>query len=104
MALKVRIEDVAAAAGVSMKTVSRVLNREPNVREDTRARVQAAVDKLKYTPSLSARSLAGNKSYLIALLYNNPSANYLMEIMGGVLLGLSFIEFRPASAGGVIAV
>ena len=85
MALKVRIEDVAAAAGVSMKTVSRVLNREPNVREDTRARVQAAVDKLKYTPSSSARSLAGNKSYLIALLYNNPSANYLMEIMGGVL-------------------
>jgi len=85
MALKVRIEDVAAAAGVSMKTVSRVLNREPNVREDTRVRVQSAVDKLKYTPSLSARSLAGNKSYLIALLYNNPSANYLMEIMGGVL-------------------
>lgn len=85
MAARVRIEDVAAAAGVSMKTVSRVLNREPNVREDTRIRVQAAVDKLKYTPSLSARSLAGNKSYLIALLYNNPSANYLMEIMGGVL-------------------
>jgi LacI family transcriptional regulator len=43
------------------------------------------VDKLKYTPSSSARSLAGNKSYLIALLYNNPSANYLMEVMSGVL-------------------
>ena len=38
MASRVRIEDVAEAAGVSMKTVSRVLNREPNVREDTRAR------------------------------------------------------------------
>jgi len=85
MATKVRIEDVAAAAGVSMKTVSRVLNREPNVREETRLRVQATVDELKYTPSSSARSLAGNRSYLIALLYNNPSANYLMEIMGGVL-------------------
>jgi LacI family transcriptional regulator len=85
MASRVRIEDVAAAAGVSMKTVSRVLNREPNVREDTRNRVQAAAEKLKYTPSSSARSLAGKKSYLIALLYNNPSANYLMEIMGGVL-------------------
>jgi LacI family transcriptional regulator len=70
-----------------MKTVSRVLNREPNVREGTRARVQTVVDNLKYTPSLSARSLAGNRSYLIALLYNNPSANYLMEIMGGVLAG-----------------
>lgn len=85
MAARVRIEDVAEAAGVSMKTVSRVLNREPNVREDTRQRVQAAVDKLKYTPSLSARSLAGNKSYLVALVYNNPSHNYLMEVMGGVL-------------------
>ena len=85
MASRVRIEDVAAAAGVSMKTVSRVLNREPNVREDTRERVQRAVDKLKYIPSFSARSLAGNKSYLVALIYNNPSANYLMEVMGGVL-------------------
>ncbi len=94
MALKVRIEDVAAAAGVSMKTVSRVLNREPNVREDTRARVQAAVDKLKYTPSSSARSLAGNKSYLIALLYNNPSANYLMEIMGGVLAACEVEQYN----------
>ena len=85
MAPRVRIEAVAAAAGVSIKTVSRVLNREPNVREETRLRVQAVVDKLKYTPSYSARSLAGNRSYLIALLYNNPSANYLMGIMGGVL-------------------
>ena len=85
MAARVRIEDVAAAAGVSMKTVSRVLNREVNVREDTRARVQKAVDRLKYVPHLSARSLAGNKSFLVALLYNNPSANYLMEVMAGVL-------------------
>ena len=85
MAARVRIEEVAAAAGVSMKTVSRVLNRELNVREDTRARVQKAVDKLKYVPHFSARSLAGNKSFLVALLYNNPSANYLMEVMAGVL-------------------
>jgi LacI family transcriptional regulator len=85
MAGRVRIEDVAEAAGVSMKTVSRVLNKEPNVREDTRARVQKAVDALSYKPHPSARSLAGHKSYLIALLYDNPSANYLMELMAGVL-------------------
>ncbi len=85
MAVRVRIEDVAEVAGVSMKTVSRVLNREPNVREDTRLRVQSAVDALKYKPHPSARSLAGHKSFLIALLYDNPSANYLMEIMAGVL-------------------
>lgn len=85
MAVRVRIEDVAARAGVSMKTVSRVLNREPNVREDTRMRVMKAVDDLKYTPHLSARSLAGSRSYLIALLYNNPSASYLMGVIEGVL-------------------
>lgn len=82
---RARIEDVARIAGVSMKTVSRVLNHEPNVREDTRQRVQAAVDELRYKPHPSARSLAGQKSYLIALLYDNPSANYLMEVLGGVL-------------------
>jgi LacI family transcriptional regulator len=94
MTLKVRIEDVATAAGVSIKTVSRVLNREPNVREETRARVQHAVDKLKYTPSTSARSLAGNKSYLIALLYNNPSPHYMMEIMGGVLEACNIWQYN----------
>ena len=85
MVSKVRIEDVAEAAGVSMKTVSRVLNREPNVRDATRELVMNAVRKLRYVPNFSARSLAGNRSYLIALVYNNPSPNYLMEIMGGVL-------------------
>ncbi len=85
MNARVRIEDVAQAAGVSMKTVSRVLNHEPNVREDTRQRVEAAVKQLNYKPHPSARSLAGNRSYLVALLYDNPSSNYLMEILTGVL-------------------
>ncbi|GAB2504283.1 LacI family DNA-binding transcriptional regulator [Lysobacter humi (ex Lee et al. 2017)] len=80
-----RIEDVAEAAQVSMKTVSRVLNREPNVREATREKVMAAVERLRYVPNLSARSLAGSRSFLIALLYDNPSGNYLTEVMSGVL-------------------
>lgn len=87
MSRRVRIEDVAEAAGMSMKTVSRVLNGEPNVREDTRAQVMRAVERLKYVPNHSARSLAGKKSYLVALIYNNPSPNYLMEVMTGVLEG-----------------
>ena len=83
--MRSRIEDVAAAAGVSMKTVSRVLNNEPNVRDEMRRRVMAAVEKLQYRPNLSARSLAGQRSYVIALVYNNPSRNYLMEIQSGML-------------------
>lgn len=83
--MRSRIEDVAAAAGVSMKTVSRVLNHEPNVREETRDRVMRAVDQLQYKPNLSARSLAGQRSCMVALVYNNPSRNYLMEIQSGML-------------------
>src|SRR5690606_7140737 len=82
---RARIEDVATAAGVSMKTVSRVLNNEPGVRESTRQRVREVVAALNYRPDPSARSLAGNRSYLVALLYDNPSPNYLMEVVTGVV-------------------
>lgn len=68
-----------------MKTVSRVLNNEPNVRQETRNRVLRAVEDLKYKPNLSARSLAGQRSYVVALVCNNPSRNYLMEIQEGML-------------------
>ena len=82
---RARIEDVAHAASVSIKTVSRVLNREANVRPETRERVMQAVKALRYTPDASARSLAGNRSFNIALLYNNPSDNYMMGVISGVL-------------------
>lgn len=60
------IYDVAALAGVSIKSVSRVLNRGPNVSPVLEAKVRAAVERLDYRPNLSARSLAGASSYLIA--------------------------------------
>jgi LacI family transcriptional regulator len=82
---KASIDDVAKAAGVAIKTVSRVLNSEPNVREETRARVQAAVKKLNYHPSPSARSLASRRSYLIGLVYDNPGGNYTIEVQRGAL-------------------
>ncbi|HEY7377990.1 MAG TPA: LacI family DNA-binding transcriptional regulator [Steroidobacteraceae bacterium] len=79
------INDVAKAAGVAIKTVSRVLNNEPNVRDETRERVLAVVKELNYHPSQSARSLAGNRSYLIALVYENPSANYVVDVQHGAM-------------------
>lgn len=85
--MAVRIEDVAAHAGVSTKTVSRVLNGNPSVRARLRARIEASIRALNYVPNASARSLAGNRSYLIALLYDNPMAgsSYTMELIVGVL-------------------
>lgn len=81
----VRIDDVARAAGVSMKTVSRVFNHEPNVRPETRAKVEEAAKALNFRPNPSARSLAGRRSYLISTLYDNPSSSYVMQVVSGVL-------------------
>ena len=81
------IIDVARQAGVSIKTVSRVMNKEPTVHADTRARVQEAVAALNYRPQLSARSLAGAKSFLIGLLYYDPSAAFVAGFQQGATLG-----------------
>ena len=64
----VTIRHVAADAGVSLQTVSRVINKEPNVRPEMARRVQASIDKLGYVPSIAARRLSGSKSYLILAL------------------------------------
>ena len=83
--MKATITDVAKRAGVSMKTVSRVLNNEPNVAEKTRAHVKAIADELRYSPNLAARGLATSKSYLLALIYDNPSPNYISHIQRGAI-------------------
>ena len=82
--MKTTITDVAKLADVSMKTVSRVLNNEPNVAKKTREKVLRAAKELRYSPNLAAKGLASSKSYLIALLYDNPSPNYIANIQKGV--------------------
>ena len=62
------IRHVAADAGVSLQTVSRVINKGPNVRPEMKRRVQASIDKLGYVPSIAAQRLSGSKSYLILAL------------------------------------
>lgn len=61
----VTIKHVAADAGVSLQTVSRVINNEPNVRPSMKERVQASIDKLGYVPSIAAQRMSGSRSYLI---------------------------------------
>ncbi len=56
----VTIKHVAADAGVSLQTVSRVINNEPNVRAEMKQRVQASIDKLGYVPSIAAQRMSGS--------------------------------------------
>ena len=88
---KPTIEDVAKLAGVSIKTVSRVVNRELNVRESTRDKVERAIARLNYRPNISARNLASHHSHLIGLIYDDPSAydipssGYVIHMQQGAL-------------------
>ncbi|NMP30282.1 LacI family transcriptional regulator [Thalassotalea sp. M1531] len=83
--MKATINDVAKQAGVSIKTVSRVMNNEPSVRQPTRDKVMAAVEALNYQPNLAARNLAGTKAYSVAFVYDNPNAYYVIDMQNGIL-------------------
>ena len=82
--LRATIKDVSREAGVSIKTVSRVLNKERYVGAATRERVEAAVSALNFRPSLAARSLAGRRSFEVALVCDNPSPYYGFEMQSGI--------------------
>jgi LacI family transcriptional regulator len=83
--VKVTIHDVAKRAEVSIKTVSRVINKEPSVRSDTQEKVLKAVAELNYRPNAAARNLASSRSYAIAYIYDNPNAYYVIDMQNGIL-------------------
>jgi DNA-binding LacI/PurR family transcriptional regulator len=74
--------DVARLAGVSHQTVSRVLNGHPNVREQTRLRVRAAIAQLGYRPNKAARALVTGKSQLIGVIAQNSSLYGPSSLLG----------------------
>lgn len=76
------LDDVAAVAEVSPKTVSRVVNGEGGVHPATRERVNRAIQLLDYTPNINARGLAGDRSYLIGLFCDKPGG-YLSDFQSG---------------------
>ncbi|WP_315386031.1 LacI family DNA-binding transcriptional regulator [uncultured Stenotrophomonas sp.] len=83
----VTIDEVAAHAGVSPMTVSRVINGHAGVREGNRERVLRSVQELDYRPNLAASALAAAQQTCIALIYTNPSSSYLRELLVGALRG-----------------
>nr|WP_323384755.1 LacI family DNA-binding transcriptional regulator [Streptomyces calidiresistens] len=89
--------DVARLAGVSHQTVSRVLNGHPNVREQTRLRVRAAIEELGYRPNRAARTLATGRSQLLGVVAPNST------LFGPASL-LAAFEWAAGTAGFSVSV
>jgi LacI family transcriptional regulator len=83
--LAATIADVARHAGVSIKTVSRVINNEPHVSDVTHKRVMASVSKLGYVTNLPARRLASGRSSTIGLIFHDASWHYILDVQKAVL-------------------
>lgn len=79
------ISDVALHAGVSIRTVSRVLNRSPLVNVHTREKVESAIAHFSFRPSPRARGLRTGRSYLIGLIHNDRNALVLEPVQGGIV-------------------
>lgn len=80
---KVTLAHVAEAAGVSVMTVSRVVNDRPGVGEDTRARVRRAITALGYRPNIVARGLKAHRSRTIGLIVPDVTNPYFPSIVRG---------------------
>jgi len=85
---KSTINDVAMLAGVSKKTVSRVINHATSVKDSTRQDVQTVIKAINYEPDLQARGLAFRHSFLVGVIYDNPNAQYTVNMQQGILNGL----------------
>ena len=90
--LKVTIIDVAAEAGVSVGTASRVINNDAHVAPETRERVTDVMLRLGFTPNRQARSLAGGKTNTIGVLVPDLGTAYIGEIMHGIDAELALNE------------
>lgn len=77
---RVRLQDVAEVAGVSMKTVSNVVHNYAHVSQPMRERVQQAIDELGYRPNALGRSLATGKTGMLALAFSDVSLPYFSEL------------------------
>ena len=92
------LEEVAALAGVSSSTASRVINGSPRVTEETVARVNAAIAKVGYVPNRAARSLARRRTLTVAMMIPEHTAEffadpYFAEVIQGAAMHASSTEY-----------
>ena len=92
--MKLTITDIARLAGVSKKTVSRVINRSGQVKEETREKILKVVAEHGYVPDPQARALALRRSELIAMIWDQPNPWYAVDIQLGILEGLTPTQYQ----------
>ncbi len=92
--IKPTINDIARLAGVSKKTVSRVINRSALLNDHTREKVQAVIRETGYVPNPQARALALGRNFLIGLVHDNPNAQMILGMQQGILESLRDTEFE----------
>src|SRR5688500_12917962 len=100
---KPTINDVARLAGVSKKTVSRVINRSPLLNQETREKVEKVIGELGYVPNPQARALALRRNFLVGLIHDNPNAQMVLNVQQGILEALQGTDYamvvRPVDRG-----
>jgi LacI family transcriptional regulator len=89
----VTIQDVAKTAGVSVSTVSRVLNGKVDVASETQDRIQSVIDDLGYSTNLAARSMRSQKKNLVGLIMPDIAYPFAIEVMKGVNRAITESEF-----------
>jgi LacI family transcriptional regulator len=87
------INDVAREAGVSVSTVSRVLNNKDDVSTETFEKVQSVIDELGYASSLAARGMRSRRTNIIGLIMPDVASLYCVEVMRGVNQAISQIDY-----------
>jgi LacI family transcriptional regulator len=89
----VTIQDVAKAAGVSVSTVSRVLNAKDDVALETTVKVQGVIESLGYTSSLAARGMRSRRTNVIGLIMPDVGSPYCIEVMRGVNRAIARLDY-----------
>src|SRR5215211_7365229 len=89
----VTIQDVAKTAGVSVSTVSRVLNGRLDVALETQDRIRSVIDDLGYTTNLAARSMRSYKKNMVGLIMPDIAYPFAIEVMKGVNRAIAESEF-----------
>lgn len=97
--MKATIYDVAKETGLSIATVSRVINETGKVREETRRKVLAAISKLEYEPSMMAKGLAASSTHIIRLsihvkLLRADQSQYIIRFINGVISAAAESDYQ----------